>query len=403
MKQETNTIKATENIDDIQLTNDGTEIIGENPETNDITATECVEENNKQEPKIKPKTELLKHRICIKEILLNSNASPIRRYEGIGYNCCFCPEQFEQPADLKKHTLENHNDVSEANFMKKMNMSEYVVKLDITALKCKLCNGDFSALDKFILHLNNIHEKKIDMDYTNHIFPFKFDDDLFKCIFCGQTFSRFRTLVGHMHLHYRNYICTICDTGFVNRNTLTQHALNHKTGTFVCDHCPKVFNTQGNKRFHERVVHTHGKRKYKCGYCKEMFKEHEQKVNHVASVHSVVASKLACQACDRVFNTRRKLNTHIKKDHLMEKTHKCTECDMAFYSTTKLKSHMVSHTGLKEFQCSVCKKFFGRKKTLNVHMRTHAEKIFKCEHCGQNFTQKNNLRIHMKSKHGINA
>lgn len=385
-KQENNELTSTENTEEIQKTND---------------TINSVEENNKQAEKITPKTELSKHREIIKVILDNSNATPIRRYEGIGYNCCYCSEQFEQPADLKKHTLENHNDVAAANFMKKMNMSDYVVKLDITALKCKICNAEMSSLNEFIFHLNNIHEKKMDVNYTNQIFPLRFEDNLLKCIFCGHTFTTFRTLVAHMHVHYRNYICTICDAGFVNRNAYTQHTVSHKTGSFPCDYCPKIFNTQGNKRFHERVVHTHGKQKYKCGYCKEMFKEHEQKINHVASVHNVIATNLACQACDRQFSTRRKLNTHIRKDHLMEKTHKCKECDMAFYSTTKLKSHMVTHTGLKEFQCSVCQKFFGRRKTLNVHMRTHAEKIFNCELCGKNFTQKHSLGLHLKSKHGI--
>lgn len=373
-------------------------------ETKDKAPKENMDENDlvntQNELKIAPRTDLIKHRSNIKEILLHSNATPIRRYGGIGYTCCYCPSQFEEPAELKKHTLDNHKNISEANFMKSMNMSEYVVKLDITSLKCKLCDSDMDTLDSFINHLQNLHEKKIIKDYMNHIFPFKFGDDFLRCIFCCNIYNKFRTLVSHMHVHYRNYICNICDTGFVNRNSLTQHSVNHETGAFLCEHCPKVYPTQVKKRLHERTAHTHVDATYKCGYCKKTFKDYGQKETHVTSVHGVVSSKAVCQACNKVFANRRRLNVHIKKDHLMERPHKCKECDMAFYSTTGLKSHMVGHTGSKEFQCSVCLKCYGRKKTLNAHMKSHAEeKRFKCEPCGQNFTQKSTLRGHMRSKH----
>lgn len=350
--------------------------------------------------KIAPRTDLVKHRANIKEILVNSNATPIRRFGGIGYTCCFCEEQYINPADLKTHTLKAHLDVTKANFMTHMNMSEFVIKLDITGLNCKLCNTEINTLENFVDHLKNVHEKNIFTDVKSHIFPFKFDNEPLKCMICSNSFNRFRMLARHMHIHYRNFICTKCDAGFVNRNALAQHAENHRTGEFSCDFCPKVYKTQVKKRLHERAAHTHVEMMYKCGYCTETFKDYRNKEAHSAAVHGVTPLTPKCQACDKVFNNRRLLNIHVKRDHLMERPHKCSECEMSFYTTTGLKNHMVKHTGSREYHCSICLKSYGRKKTLNSHMRIHEEERFKCKHCGRAFVQKCSWRGHMRTKHG---
>lgn len=348
-----------------------------------------------------PRTELLKHRHNIKEVLLSSNATPIRRYGGIGYTCCYCDEQYANAAHLKKHTLDTHEDVNAANFMKNMNMAEYVVKIDITDLQCKLCNSEIKTIELLIHHLENAHKKIFHKDINSHIMSFKFEEDLLRCGLCLNTFSKFRSLIKHMNVHYRNYICTVCDVGFVNRNSFTQHTANHKTASYKCDYCSKICSTPVKKRLHERIVHTHAEDTYKCGYCVETFKDYRKKEAHLAAAHGVTSSTPTCQACNKVFSSRKLLTVHTKRDHLMERSHKCTECEMTFFSTTGLKNHMVKHTGLKEYQCSVCLKCYGRKKTLNAHMRLHDEgKRFKCEHCGQDFVQKCSWRIHMKSKHG---
>lgn len=350
-------------------------------------------------PKTTPRTEILKHRNNIREILLHSNATPIRKYGGIGYTCCFCKQQYTKPADLKKHTLDIHKDVNKANFMINMNMSEYVVKLDITGLKCNICNDCFVTLEDFIRHLRFLHNKQWHDDIQPHIFPVKFDSELFHCVFCPNSFSKFRMLVRHLHKHFRNYICEICDSGFVNRNALTQHTVNHKTGEFKCNFCPKVYSTQVKKRLHERTSHTHVEAN-KCAYCNETFKDYRKKELHLSEEHGIEAATAVCKACDKVFSNRKMLNIHIKRDHLLERSHNCPECDKKFYSTTGLKNHMVTHSKARDYQCKLCLKFYGRKKTLNAHMRVHEEKKLQCGKCPMTFVQKWTLKSHMKTKHG---
>ncbi|XP_030033819.1 zinc finger protein 708 isoform X6 [Manduca sexta] len=390
-----------------QKTSDGEDTPAKSGRQNDITKS--VPENNEAvkfnlstegESNTAPKAEIVKHRHNITQILLCSNATPIRKYGGIGYTCCYCEEQYQQATQLKKHTLETHTDVSQANFMKNMNTSDYLVKLDITSLRCKLCSSDIDTLEEFMNHLNKKHDINIFTEIKNHIFPFKLEGDILKCSICSSDFTKFRVLVSHMHKHYRNFVCTTCDLGFVNRNSLAQHSERHRTGSYRCAHCPKILDTHIKKKIHERTQHTHCGQYYKCGYCCEPFKDYWKKEAHLTEVHGVKNLTPICQACDKVFNSRKSLNIHTRRDHLMERPHKCTECDKKFFSTTGLKNHVVIHTKSRAFRCEVCLKSFGRQKTLNCHKKIHtAVQKYKCKHCEEPFQKKCNWRKHMRNKH----
>ncbi|XP_046975319.1 zinc finger protein 57-like [Vanessa cardui] len=357
-------------------------------------------ENDEGKIRLKKGGELQKHRSNMKEILLNSNATPIRCRGGVGYACCFCKEQFPDPADLKRHTIESHDVKTKLNFMKGKDMYKFHVKLDITELKCTMCHDNIETLEKLIDHLKNVHSKKMFTDIKNQVLPFKFDTDRLVCFICMNVYHKFKSLLEHMNIHYRNYVCEVCNAGFVSRAILAQHAESHKLGTFKCDHCPKIFDTLRKKRSHEKCVHTHSEMLNKCGYCNEKFKDYRKKEKHLVNVHGI-SNLLKCQACEKTFANQKEHTIHVKRLHLMDRRHSCGECDMTFFSSAELKSHLVKHTGLRKFECEVCHKAYGRKKTLREHMRIHADdRRFKCEHCGQAFVQKCSWRGHMRAKHG---
>ncbi|XP_013134184.1 PREDICTED: zinc finger protein 675-like isoform X5 [Papilio polytes] len=345
--------------------------------------------------------ELMKHRNNIREILKCSNATPIRCHVGIGYACVFCEKQYPNPKDLKKHTIEEHASKTK-RFMEGKQMFSYIVKLDITSLQCNLCATNINTLEVLIDHLINVHKRKFYTDIKNHILPFKFDDDaILKCVYCVSLFNKFKALLEHMNIHYRNYICDVCDVGFVNRSMLLNHSEAHKKGTFKCDYCDKVYDTQRKKKSHEKSVHIHLNMLNRCGYCKEKFNTYGRKLDHLVKVHGVQSPVLKCKACDKQFETQKSLTIHVKRDHLLERKHECKICDMKFFVTHQLQQHMIKHTGLASFVCEFCHKAYKRRKTLKEHLRIHADdRRFKCEHCGQAFVQKCSWRGHMRAKHG---
>jgi hypothetical protein len=54
-----------------------------------------------------------------------------------------------------------------------------------------------------------------------------------------------------------------------------------------------------------------------------------------------------------------------------KKRHKCDVCGSYWGRPSSLKIHMVSHTGVKEFVCSICKQDFGVKSNYTRHIRVH--------------------------------
>ncbi|CAG9789653.1 unnamed protein product [Diatraea saccharalis] len=347
--------------------------------------------------------EIYKHHSNLNTIRQCSNATPIRSRGGIGYTCAYCTVQYPDPADLKSHTLEHHKAESAPKWMaKEMNVIySYFVKLDITALKCNICDTGFDSLDDFVYHLIIDHKKNIYTDVDDRIISFKFEEKLLSCVFCSQAFNKFKSLMQHMNIHYSNFVCEVCNAGFVTRQLLYSHSFTHKKGEFECTFCDKIFDTSMKQRSHENIIHKQTSWN-KCGFCNEKFRDHRKKEKHLAEMHGVAMVEMKCQACSKTFPNRKRYTIHMKRDHLLERKHQCDKCDKAFFRTTDLKKHMLKHTGERKYQCSVCNKSYGRNTTLTEHMKIHANiRKYKCEYCDQKFIQKCTWKGHLKAKHNV--
>lgn len=344
--------------------------------------------------------ELRKHGDNITTVFTHTNATPIRCKNDFGYACCFCSEVYLEPEQLKTHTKDSHASEMTTKFMEGKRLGDYVVKLDITDLKCTICDAELQNLDQALTHLKD-HDKTIHLDINNHILPFNFKGDDLRCVFCNVLFNKYKKLLEHMGSHYRNCVCDICGAGFVNRSTFNMHYHGHKTGNFPCKYCRKVYDTKRKQRSHEIAIHEHSSRTYKCGYCNEHFSTHWKKERHISSEHGVSLREIKCQICGRVCLTANALRVHVKRDHLKERNYKCEVCEHKFFGAQELKEHMVKHTGIRDFKCGVCFKSYGKKSTLREHVRIHADdRRFKCDHCEQAFVQKCSLNNHLRTKHG---
>ncbi|CAB3261056.1 unnamed protein product [Arctia plantaginis] len=360
--------------------------------------TEGTAERRTGSRKVLNREIIFKFKDNVRNILENSNATPVKGHWGIGYGCSYCPYQNPSALELKMHTLNTHPDVIEV--LKVKNYVDLIIKLDITGLQCNVCFENFASLDKFTDHLSLIHDKEMYTDTMKHIIPFKFDTEYLQCIVCCKQFDYFKHLSEHMNEHYRNYSCDICGRGFINKRALKTHLIRHKKGVFICSYCSKVFDTRIKMREHERVLHIRASKTRKCGYCDEKFMDPVRKTCHEVSVHGAPTPSFECKACGKKYDSQRALKSHTNQYHLMLKLHTCSDCGKGFYYKNELKRHEVKHTGLREFQCDVCRKWYGTRKSLTVHMKIHQkEKQYNCDVCGQGFVQKYFWMQHMRNKH----
>lgn len=333
-------------------------------------------------------------------LLQNTGIFPFRWMKNL-FICVHCDSQFTEPELLRQHHNFNHNSPTPADIkaaIPKLKKHE-LVKVDITSLNCKLCGEVAKSFDNLKHHLIERHNFKDDLITDDGVLPFKISKNNYSCAICEVKFDEYKTLNHHMNVHYQNFICEQCGSGFITPDRLRTHAFSHETGTFPCPSCNKVFRSMNARNEHHASVHKQVKR-HRCPYCPEMFRNYFQRNKHITAVHGMKLKDFKCTTCPRVFSTSGKLRFHVSTVHLKIKRHACQMCEWKFYSTTELKDHMVRHGGERKYKCNVCAKAYARKYTLREHMRIHEnDRRFICTVCGGSFVQKCTLKQHVKVNH----
>uniref|UniRef100_A0A2A4K6K7 Protein krueppel n=1 Tax=Heliothis virescens TaxID=7102 RepID=A0A2A4K6K7_HELVI len=343
-----------------------------------------------------------KYRTNVDALLNYSNCTPFGNKTIAGILCAYCKTTYRDLPHLRTH-LQDHKSESLIDNMR-MDKNNLSIKMDITNLTCNLCQTNIDTIANLKSHLIKEHEIKLYPDINDYILEFKLTDgEILNCALCTSTFETFKMLLQHMNGHYRNYVCEICDLGFINKHKLRNHKRTHEVGNFNCSFCDKIFTTRVRKLCHEKYTHNSGARyTTNCPHCDQSFTSYYRRNRHMAIDHNTVAATYKCNVCDKSFILKSKLTSHIKKVHLMERNHICSECGQGFFIKQSLDEHMIKHNGERVFKCTVCSKAYARKKTLREHMRIHNnDRRFKCGVCSLAFVQKCSLKSHMLSNHSI--
>ncbi|XP_023939849.2 zinc finger and BTB domain-containing protein 11-like [Bicyclus anynana] len=359
-----------------------------------------VNKDKANKPKIVPEKE--KHCLNLETLLTNSNATPIQHYDGSDFLCCFCSEGFSKSGDLKEHTSKNHrNKKSISAYIKKTRPSTFLLKLDVTLLKCTVCEKKIDTVDNLFDHLQNEHKQRLYADVKNRIVPFNFESEGFKCAICSLFHTKYKNLLEHMHSHYRNYVCDVCDRGFISSRAMLCHQQSHEKSSVGCSKCDKVFENVRRLKLHMAAVHRFKNLPNKCKICNERFTSTPMKDQHMSTVHGKSPIFFKCLACEKSFKNQYSLRIHTKKYHLMERRYQCTQCEKTFFTGAQLRSHTLRHTGVKDFQCDYCSRLFARKTVLSAHMRLHMNNwLYTCHLCDKGFVQKWSWTEHVQTVHG---
>ncbi|XP_032526287.2 zinc finger protein 28-like isoform X2 [Danaus plexippus] len=346
-------------------------------------------------------TEKMAHIHNASTLLEYSNATPFKSKNRSGFPCFFCRSIHDSLDKLKEHQSKAHKRTEIKKILATYGAECLVVYVDITDLKCTICDSDVPSLNELREHLMKIHKKKIHLEYTDRVIPFKLStNSIYECQVCRFNFETFGSIERHMNVHYRNYVCNQCGTGFVTKYRLKVHMKSmHVGGAYPCDICKKVYTTQQKHKNHVDTVHKMIKR-FKCTKCPERFSEYFRRQKHLVEVHGLAPLHYKCNVCDKAFDRRYTLSRHMKRDHLEERDYQCQLCSYKCFTNNELSVHMIKHNGERIHECSVCNKSYARKKTLREHMRIHNnDRRFSCAVCGQSFVQKCSLKGHVKTHH----
>lgn len=152
-----------------------------------------------------------------------------------------------------------------------------------------------------------------------------------------------------------NYICKICNKGFISPSKLKVHQVAHQTTkNFVC-----------NKRG-----------------CGKKYKHRSDLVRHVRLYHNKNVKWLKCNLCKYVTRVKSSLKTHMKSHNggrlPREKKIACpiANCNMKLDGQVELDAHLITHnTGIQAaYICEKCSMNFTNQKELTKHKANCSQK-----------------------------
>ncbi|CAG9789643.1 unnamed protein product [Diatraea saccharalis] len=322
-------------------------------------------------------TEKTGHITNITALLTYSNVTAFKTKYKNGFPCFYCNTRFDNLEILRCHQKNHCKENIMALVKKKYRPGRpdcLVVYVEVTDLKCTLCERSIKNLNALKIHLTSEHKKTMYLQYTDRVIPFKILGAGYMCQICNFYFETFGTIEKHMNTHYRNFVCEQCGAGFIAKNRLKIHVYNiHRgVGVFPCEKCNKTFHTRNKLKVHFDLVHKMVK-KIQCPKCPARFAYYFVCQKHLVDVHGMIPVKYKCNVCDKAFTRRFHLSNHIKKDHLDEKNTYCQLCTYNCFSNNELKIHMAKQHGEKLFECSVCEKCYSSQKSLKQHMNIHRD------------------------------
>ncbi|XP_052757211.1 oocyte zinc finger protein XlCOF20-like [Galleria mellonella] len=315
------------------------------------------------------------------------------------FKCFYCDEEYPELNTLLQHS-DNHITPERSEIMRThLKKGKRTLKVDISELKCRLCNVPFSDLNDIRIHLTDEHGKVFSTSGNGMIaYSLKTKDGMFSCHLCTDKFNSFFLLNKHINVHYNNAICELCGKGFVSHKRLLLHREIHGNDQYPCEKCKVTFSSVTKLKYHREKVHSPKKVKpSKCQHCSERFVHHYEKVRHLSEAHGMKI-EFKCESCGANYKSQKSLAFHRIKYHTLSIS--CEICKKPFSERNHLNRHMAMHTEERNFACSLCTKTYRYEKSLKDHMRVHNPNWkFACSECWIGFSGKIKYRKHMAELH----
>ncbi|XP_059056469.1 myoneurin-like isoform X16 [Achroia grisella] len=243
-------------------------------------------------------------------ILQHSNAVPFRNKFG-KFMCAYCPLFCANCSELRVHTMK-HDKLSIFETTAEVRNS-FPLRIDITDLKCNICDKGMDTMDHLKEHLVKEHAKTLNPKYGDELVPFILTRKEYKCVNCNAELENLMNLFTHMNVHYQSFVCHICGKGFSGKHKLFAHRRSHDTGEYACSQCELVFTSRAALNRHRTLAHRY-KDRYRCPVCELHFESYYSRLKHLERVHGQ-RKEYPCDSCPAIFATISLRNSHVQRGH----------------------------------------------------------------------------------------
>lgn len=261
--------------------------------------------------------------------------------------------QLYSPSPSERQQSEKNLNGEETNVYREEPMPKpFVSKAIDLKLECDDCGEIFRTKCKLKVHWKKVHMLK-----------------QLICSDCKQTHKTYKAY--HNHIKRKTQSC-------VNASKVRVEGQG-KSRIFHCKFCDA-----SSKRIQTMLAHlvTHtGERPFPCDKCDRAFSQHSSLMSHKECAHKTYTMEMTCERCGLHFKGRTKWFRHLRS-HKNERW-PCTVCKKQFTLKQTLQSHMIRHSGVKSFTCEICAKTFYTSSDLRNHkVKIHFKSsIYSCNHC----------------------
>ena len=278
------------------------------------------------------------------------------------------------------------------------NLTQHLrVHNDEKTFECATCSQKFRSSSNLKVHIKSIHtkEKMFNCDHCEKSFATKWQkqshtktnhirkkENSFDCTIlgCGRTFLKYQSLAAHMKSGHKVESPNVPNISSNNSSTSISSDKNVKKRLQICENCGKSL------RGGLKVLQRH----HRIAGCK---------AENVPEVQCSICSKLVSSR-----SLKAHLEYHKKKEDAISNSCcggnlSCQVCQRSVTTIVSLQRHRLIHDNLKPHACSVCKKRFRQKGSLDSHFRVHTGVRWRCEaeDCGKLFITKSLLNQHIKA------
>lgn len=143
--------------------------------------------------------------------------------------------------------------------------------------------------------------------------------------------------------------------------------------------------------------------------------EYDSDITKCEELITADTALLHCTICSQTAEGNKEMINHMLTNHTENRIESCDKtagflckvCNKSYLKLSNLKAHMIIHTDLKPFNCSICDRKFTQARAYACHLRTHAisdknpnkthlNKSFTCNVYGKNYSNSSNLKSHLR-------
>ncbi|XP_073829106.1 uncharacterized protein [Musca autumnalis] len=193
--------------------------------------------------------------------------------------------------------------------------------------------------------------------------------------------------------------CAICDKFYFTTIGLNAHMEVHEPKTKTISKPSTSNGSRKRRRRKQKAATTTTDDSEEETQREPVKKEAKEVIPKTKDTQPKPKKTYPCNICGKEMISASKLRYHMVM-HTGEKDYLCTMCPKAYSTIYALKHHMRAHTGERPYECKFCGDRFLRPTTLKSHMRRHTgERPYGCEICGKRFIQHSSMATHMKLNH----